>query len=61
MIYFTKQRIITFRDILNDVGQVFFASILIEPVIGQKSSPQLIIAGAILSLACWYISLYLTK
>ncbi len=61
MIFITQKRSETIKDVLNDVGQVFFASILIEPIVGHSANFILVAGGVILSLLCWILSVYLTK
>ena len=57
----SPQRIVTFREIINDVGQVLFASVLIDPIVGSNLNPILVVSGILLSLSAWILSIYLTK
>lgn len=51
----------TLSQIARDVGQVFFASMFIGPLIGGGLSAALVIWGLILSALFWYTSLLLAK
>jgi hypothetical protein len=57
----TKGRAATLCDIFVAIGQVFFASILIEPVVTGATNWLLVISGMVLSSACWVLSIYFTK
>ncbi|MDP1845223.1 MAG: hypothetical protein Q8L09_00570 [Candidatus Moranbacteria bacterium] len=48
-------------EIFRDMGQVFFASLLIGPLVIGTMDGQLILWGAVLSFASWYFSLLLIK
>ena len=57
----TKPRISAIAEILRDAGQVFLASILVEPLIGQSANWLSIISGITLSIFCWIVSLLIIK
>ncbi len=61
MVIISQKRIDAIRSILGDAGQVFFASILVDPIIGKNANGFLIISGVVLSLVCWSLIIYLTK
>jgi hypothetical protein len=48
-------------DGLRDSGQVFFASILVEPITTHSTSWGLVLSGVALSLMCWVLRLALIK
>ena len=48
-------------EICRDIAQVFFASVLIDPIIRFEFKPFVIVVGVLLSLAAWYVSLIVIK
>lgn len=61
MMTFSQKRIDAIRDVIGDAGQVFFASILIDPIVGKGANTFLIISGLALSIFCWSLIVYITK
>ena len=57
----TEERIKRFASILSDMGQVMFASILIEPLINNSFNSVTIVVGSALALLAWFASLLLSK
>ena len=55
----TSQRLNVLSEISKDIAQVFFASILIDPLVAHTANWPLVITGLILATACWLLSLYL--
>ena len=55
--YMPTSKLEILSDALRDCGQVFFASILVEPIIAHNASFGLVIMGVALSLFCWVIRL----
>ena len=51
----------TLSEISRDMGQVFFASVLVDPVVNGSISGQLFFGGLTLSLFSWILSLLLSK
>ena len=50
----------TLLEISRDMGQVFFASVLVDPVVNGSISSQLFFGGLTLSLFSWILSLLLS-
>ena len=48
----------TLSEICRDVGQVFFAGVLVEPIITHTSNSTMWIAGLTFSIASWSMSIY---
>ncbi len=48
-------------EIFRDIGQVFFASIFIGPIITGHTNWLILMAGLLLSLLSWHISILLIK
>ncbi|MCG2701067.1 hypothetical protein L6267_02790 [Candidatus Parcubacteria bacterium] len=48
-------------EIFRDIGQVFFASIFIGPIITGNADWIILSAGLLLSLLSWHISILLIK
>jgi len=46
-------------DVSVAIGQVFFASVFIEPIVSKQSSAMMIITGVIISIACFVFSISL--
>ncbi len=61
MVIISKKRIDALRGIIGDAGQIFFASILVDPIVGKNANAFLIISGVVLSVVCWSLIIYLTK
>ncbi len=57
----SHSRLASICDILNNAGQVFLASILVEPIVGRGTSLTTIIIGVILCVLCWTGSVYLSN
>jgi hypothetical protein len=50
----------TFRalaEISRDIAQIFFAAVLVSPLLGGEVHPLLTAAGLLLSLLFWYLSI----
>lgn len=60
-LYLTRAKVSVLGEILRDAGQVFFASILIDPLVGQSASWLSVVAGLILCIVCWVLSFLITK
>ena len=62
MFALTRKRNEALQDVLNGIGQVFFASVLVDPIVSQVTNWQYVLAGLFLSLVCWSFSvLYLSR
>ena len=48
-------------EVSRDIGQVFFASLAVGPLISGSMSVRVLAAGLLLSLIFWAISLLLAK
>ena len=48
-------------SIFEDVGEVFFASVFLGPLLSTESNWFLMTVGIMLSFASWYSSLYLAR
>jgi len=48
-------------EILRDVGQIFFASAIIEPIVAGSATWVVFFSGVTLALVSWSLSIYLTK
>jgi hypothetical protein len=48
-------------EILRDIAQVFFAAVLIEPIINSTSNPMMWLTGLVFSLCFWSGSIYLNN
>ncbi|OGI77843.1 hypothetical protein A3D42_01360 [Candidatus Nomurabacteria bacterium RIFCSPHIGHO2_02_FULL_41_18] len=57
----SESRVDKLATISSDIGQVFFASILVGPVINGVIDLKLVGVGLILSLSAWLFSLLLTR
>ena len=57
----TNAKLGVLSDALQDMGQVFFASILVEPVVSNNANVSLIFAGLSLSVLCWTLRLPIAK
>ena len=57
MVRLSSGKLEKLSDISISVGQVFFASVFIEPLIGGEFNWSNILAGFILSVIFWLISL----
>jgi hypothetical protein len=44
-------------EIFREAGQVFFAAVLVSPLVSGSDNFHLILIGLILSLTCWTISI----
>ncbi len=47
-------------DAFNDIAQIIFAAWFITPIFNQNYRTYLMMLGAILPFACWYVSILLT-
>ncbi|OHA24764.1 MAG: hypothetical protein A3D52_00405 [Candidatus Taylorbacteria bacterium RIFCSPHIGHO2_02_FULL_44_36] len=52
---------IALSEIIRDVGLIFFASLFVGPLLGDKINWSVVLFGLIISLVLWYISLLLAK
>jgi hypothetical protein len=48
-------------EISRDIGQIFFASIFLTPLLGGTVNFPLVYAGLLLSLLFWYLSILLAN
>lgn len=48
-------------SIVADIGQVVFASVVINPIISSSFNFSIIVLGTILSFIAWIISILLSK
>jgi len=48
-------------SIFETIGEVFFASVFIGPIVSSDSNFSILGVGVFLSLACWYFSLVIAK
>lgn len=48
-------------EIVRDIGQIFFASVFIGPLISGDNSPLILISGLSFSLIFWTLALSLPK
>jgi hypothetical protein len=48
-------------EISRDIGQIFFASIFLTPLLGGTVHLFLVYAGLLLSLLFWYLSILLAN
>ena len=51
----------TFTNITQDIGQVFFATMFLGPLVGKTTNLYMITGGFILSFTFWSISLALVQ
>lgn len=56
----TQARFSVLAEISKDIAQVFFASILIDPLVSRSTTWFLVIPGLILSISFWTVSILLT-
>ena len=56
-----KDRLDKLSDISISVGQVLFASVIIEPLISGNFHWYSIVIGLILSGTAWFLSIFLLK
>ncbi len=47
-------------EISRDIGQVFFAGAVVEPIINRDASLIGFTIGLLLSMFCWFISVKIT-
>jgi hypothetical protein len=55
----TPKTFTVLSEISRDIGQVFFASVFIGPLLGESLHLFLVYAGLLLSLIFWYLSMLL--
>jgi hypothetical protein len=48
-------------EIFRDMGQVFFASVLIEPALSHSTNSSILFFGLVSSGVCWIAGLILAK
>ncbi|HEY4496328.1 MAG TPA: hypothetical protein VJC04_03160 [Candidatus Paceibacterota bacterium] len=48
-------------EIFKYIGQVFFASMFVGPIVTKTTNASLFSAGLVLSIGFWYVSLLLVK
>ena len=51
----------TLSEISRDIAQVFFAGLLIEPIVSGQTSFYFVLLGLLLSVAAWVWSLLLAR
>ncbi|MBI3075187.1 MAG: hypothetical protein HYY92_03190 [Parcubacteria group bacterium] len=51
----------TLSQISRDIGQVFFASMFVGPVVSGSFDTSVVVAGFIFTLLAWYVSLLFAK
>ncbi len=54
-------RIGVISEISRDVAQVFFASVLVDPIIRGEFRPFVMGVGILISLTTWYVSVIIIK
>ena len=47
----------SFSEIGRDIGQVFFAGVVVQPIISQTATLNILVVGVILSMSFWSISI----
>jgi len=47
----------SFSEISRDIGQVFFAGVVVQPIISQTATLNILVVGVILSMSFWSISI----
>ena len=52
---------VALSETIRDVGLIFFASLFVGPLLGDKIKWSVVLLGLIVSLVLWYISLLLAK
>jgi len=52
---------VALSETIRDVGLIFFASLFIGPLLGDKINWSVVLFGLIVSLTMWYFSLLLAK
>ena len=51
----------TVSEINRDIAQVFFAGVVVEPIISNSANITLFLTGIILSIGFWTASIYLNN
>ena len=59
--YLTVSRLKIISDIFRDIAQVFFASVLVGPIVSGETSVLILLAGLMLALGSWYTSVLLQR
>jgi hypothetical protein len=57
----TPKTFTVLSEISRDIGQIFFASIFLTPLLGGTVNLSLMYAGLLLSLLFWYLSILLAN
>jgi hypothetical protein len=57
----TPKTFMVLSEISRDIGQVFFASVFLTPLLSGTLNLFLVYAGLLLSLILWYLSILLTN
>lgn len=52
---------VALSEIIRDVGLIFFASLFVSPLLGDKINWSVVMLGLIMSTIAWYIGLLLAK
>jgi hypothetical protein len=60
-VHFSKERLDKLSDITISIGQVFFASAIIEPIFSGNFHWYSIFMGIILSTGAWFLSVFLLR
>jgi hypothetical protein len=61
MFTLSKSRLPAFAETLRDIAQIFFASVLIDPIISRTANWWMFCSGLILSFVFWTLGIYLIK
>ena len=56
----SKSKVRVLSETLQDMGQVFFASILVEPIVSHTGSMYVTLIGLSLSFLCWGVRIPLS-
>lgn len=56
---FSSVKLITLSEIVRDIGQVLFATVLVSPLVNGIADVSLVVFGSIMSVSAWSLSLIL--
>ncbi len=56
MFTLSEKRIVAIADVSRNIGQVFFASVLVEPIVSEHIRTSMIVAGIISTIVFFGIS-----
>lgn len=56
-----SNRVKVYSDIFRDAAQIFFASVVVGPIIGGDPNPFVLLIGLAFSFVLWYYSIILVK